>query len=309
MRKYRPRILHLNFTGMLSPYPWIARLNGVEQVFFTDQSSQPEGFVPRRVPAWRRGLSRLINYPLNRVVTISESVYMYWTATGLLPEERITRIYNGVDLSAFFRVDGAGVRERFAIPRDRLLAVQAAQVIPEKGFQDLIQTARIVVRANPRAHFLFVGEGPLRAEYTRLTAEMGLADHVTWTGQLTSPMEEGVYAASDVACQMSRWQEGFGWTIAEAMSFHKAVVGTRVGAIPELIEDGTTGFLVERDDHQAAAERILQLFASPELRRSMGAAARRRAEERFDLRANVACLLDLYGIERKPAAVVAAAAS
>lgn len=309
VRKYRPRILHLNFTGKLSPYPWIGRLNGVEQVFFTDQGSHPEGFVPRRAPAWRRGLTRLINRPLDRVITISEFVRAYWTTTGLLPDERITRIYNSVDLGAASRVDGAGIRERFAIPRDRLLAVQVAHVIPEKGFQDLIRAAQIVVRANPRVHFLFVGEGPSRAEYTRLAADMGLAEHVTWTGEITSPMEEGVYAAADVACQVSRWGEGFGWVVAEAMSFAKPVIGTRAGAIPELIEDGGTGFLVERGDHQAMADRLLQLLARPELRRTLGSAGRRRAEERFDLRANVASLLDLYGIERKPAARAAAASS
>ena len=307
LRKHRPRILHLSFTGLLSPYPWIARWNGVEQVFFTDQASRPEGFVARRAPAWRRGITRLINCPLDRVIAISDFVRGCWTVAGLFPAARLTRIYNSVDLTAYHRVNGAEFRRRFGIMPDRQVAIQVAHVVPEKGFQDLIAAARIVVRENPRAHFVFVGDGPCRERYKQLAEEMGLANHVTWTGQITSPLEEGAFAAADIACQVSRWEEGAGWAIAEAMSFARPVIGTRVGAIPEMIENGRTGFLVERGDYQGIAERLLHLLADPELCRNLGIGARRMAEERLDLRVNVARLLELYGIEHRPASAAAAA--
>jgi len=296
LQRHRPKLLHLSFTGLISPYPWLGRLNGVKRILFTDQGSRPEGFVPRRAPAWRRAMTRLINLPLDHVISISNYVRSCWAIADLLPAARVTRIYNSVDLTCAARGDGDAFRRRFSIPGDRLVAVQVAWVIPEKGFADLLEAARIVVRQNPRAHFLFVGEGERRAEYTRKTAELGLEDHVTWTGPLLSPLEEGAYAAAQVACQVSRWEEGFGWVIAEAMSSALPVVGTRVGAIPELIEDGRTGFLVDRGDHQAMAGRLLELFADAELRRRLGCAARREAESRFDLRANVASLMELYGL-------------
>src|SRR5204863_3475567 len=69
LRKYRPEILHLHFTGFIGPYPWLAKLCGVKQVFFTDHSSHPEGHVISRAPLWKRLVARVINWPLTRIVT------------------------------------------------------------------------------------------------------------------------------------------------------------------------------------------------------------------------------------------------
>src|ERR1039458_2745587 len=70
LKRYRADILHLYFTGFLSPYPWVARLCGVKKVFFTDQGSQPEGYVATRRPAWKRWAARALNYPLNGAICI-----------------------------------------------------------------------------------------------------------------------------------------------------------------------------------------------------------------------------------------------
>ena len=102
--------------------------------------------------------------------------------------------------------------------------------------------------------------------------------------------------AADVVCQASRWQEGFGWSIAEAMSRRKPLVATRVGAIPELVKDGDSGFLVPPGDAGAMAERILQLLGDRELGERMGSSGRQAVEANFNLRTNVSRLLQLYGI-------------
>src|SRR5205807_9553629 len=87
--------------------------------------------------------------------------------------------------------------------------------------------------------------------------------------------------------------------IAEAMAHAKPVVATRVGGIPELINDGESGFLVNRGDTQAMGNRVLDLLNDSESRARMGQAGRRRVEAKFDLRKNVAQLIRSYG-EMKP---------
>src|SRR2546430_15364498 len=106
---------------------------------------------------------------------------------------------------------------------------------------------------------------------------MGLEDHVTWTGMIEDPFGEGVFDAADVVCQLSRWEEVFGWMIAEAMAHSKPVVASRVGGIPELITDNASGYLIDREDTKAMSESILKLLAGPQSRARMGAVGRETA--------------------------------
>ena len=220
LRRYRPEILHLQFTGFISPYPWLARFYCVKRVIITDQASKPEGFVPCRAPWWKRVATRIINYPLDHVTCISDYVMHCWAILDVLPANRFLRIYNHVDFTRC-QFDGSAFRRKLGIPEGRPVVMQVSWIIPDKGFDDLLDAARIVVERNPAAYFVFVGEGADRERYMRQTIEMGLQDHVAWTGIVSDPMRQGAYAAADVVCQVSRWEEGFGFVIAEAMASGK----------------------------------------------------------------------------------------
>jgi glycosyltransferase involved in cell wall biosynthesis len=207
-------------------------------------------------------------------------------------------IYNGVDLS---RVEesaerASAFRRRFSIPDERQVVLQVSWIIPEKGIADLLAAARVVVSQNTKAHFVIVGDGPFREEYTRAATDLGLGDHLTWTGLVEDPFTEGVYDAADIVCQASRWEEVFGWVIAEAMAYRKPIIATRVGGIPELVADEESGFLIERGDVEALARRVLSLLQNAARRTSMGKAGRATVDIKFDLQKNVARLLKSYGI-------------
>ena len=305
LRRYHPEILHLHFTGFIGPYPWLAKFSSVEQVFITDHCSQPEGHVTRRAPLLKRRLARLVNLPLTRVITVSEYGYRCVAARDLLPLDRLEMVYNSTDLSRTYDRDERAFefRRKHRIPQDHTLVAQVSWIIPEKGIGDLLAAARIAVAQNPEIHFVFVGEGTHREQFSKQAIEMGLENHITWTGTLEDPIGEGVYSAADVVCQVSRWEEVFGYVIAEAMSFGKPMVATRVGGIPELVKDGETGFVVERGDTTAMAERILRLAADSELRERMGRAGLAAATSKFDLKRNVEKVVRSYGISNHEPAV------
>jgi glycosyltransferase involved in cell wall biosynthesis len=298
LRRYSADILHLHFTGFVGAYPWVAQLTSVDKVFFTDHSSRTANYVPARAPFWKRSLVRLINSPMTKVICVSKYGCHCAKTLDLLPANRFELVYNGVDLS---RVNadstrGAEFRRRFNISENKRIIVQVSWVIPEKGIADLLEVARLVTSKQPDTQFVIVGDGPYREQYTKKAHEMGIGDNVTWTGLVKDPFGEGVYDVADVVCQLSRWEEVFGWMIAEAMSFGKPVVATRVGGIPELIDEGTTGFLVNRGDVNLAADRVLTLLDNEELRKTLGCAGRRKTEERFNLETNVGELIRVYGI-------------
>jgi glycosyltransferase involved in cell wall biosynthesis len=294
LRRHRPEIVHLQFTGFLSPYPWLAKCYGVKKVFFTDQASRPEGFQAQRSPWWKRAATRAINYPLTRVTCISDYVMRYWDTLDVLPRDRFIKIYNSVDVFCG-ATDGAPFRRKYGIPLDRLLVAQISWIIPEKGFDDLLEAARLVIQQDPTVHFVMAGEGAHRARYMELTTQMGLKYQVTWTGMVGKPQEGGLYAAADIVCQVSRWEEAFGCVIAEAMAGGKPVVGTRAGAISELVLDGKTGFLVDRRAPAQIAARILELSRDPSLRQRLGEAGRQLAVEEFNQQKAVMQFMKLYG--------------
>lgn len=302
LRRYRPSIFHLYFTPFIAAYPWLARMNAVDRVFYTDQASRPVGWMPHRAPRWKRAVARAVVHPVNGLVAVSDYVQRCWAVSDLFPVARTMRIYNAVDVSinGTAELQASVFRKRYSIPPDRDLVVQVGWVIAQKGVKELLEAARLVVSKIPQAHFALVGDGAQRNEYLRLTASLGLEDHVTWTGLLVNPVLEGAYSAAQVVCQVSCWQEAFGWTIAEAMACGKPLVATRVGGIPELVNDGETGYIIQPGDTQAIAEKIILLLRDPSLRRKMGAAGRRAVEIHFDLRKNVAELLRVYGLNRDP---------
>ena len=296
LRRHRPQIVHFHYTRFLSAFPWMARLLGAERVFFTDHASRPSEGRAGRASWPRRRLTRAINWPLSRVVSVSDYGHRVLRERDLIDPGRCTRVYNGVDLG---RVEprpdrAAAFRRRYAIPAERSIVLQVSWIIPEKGVLDFLLAGATVLTGSSDVQFVVVGEGAFRQEYMRKAGELGLGDHVTWTGLVEDPVEAGVYDAADVTCQPSRWEEIFGWVIAEAMAYCKPLVATRVGAIPELVLDGESGFLVDRGDVAGLARHISLLIEDPARRRAMGTVGRARVERLFDLRRNVAQLIGLY---------------
>lgn len=296
LRRTRPKVLHLHFVNFIGPLPWIARLCGARQVLFTAHGSNPPGFVPSRASLLKRLAVRFINAPLDCVTCVSQYSRRALLAHHMLPAERFVQIYNGIEIPPVENDTGAAARFRlrYAIPADRDLITQVSWLIPEKGVADLLDAASLVLSAHPNTHFAIVGDGPWKDAFQKQAARLGISDSVTFTGMIEDPVGEGVYAASDVVCLASRWQEACPYVVTEAMAFSKPVVATRVGGVPELVDDGKTGLLAPAGDAASLSDRMIRLLEDPQLRMEMGRAGRKAAEEKFGLRDAVARIVSLY---------------
>jgi glycosyltransferase involved in cell wall biosynthesis len=251
-----------------------------------------------RSTRFRRMVNWLACRPVTKMFCVSSFVRDCSVAYGAMPPQRIELLYNGADLS---RAESGELRRgefrrRLAIPEDRVLVLQAGAVRQEKGVPDLLHAAKLVLQVDLPVHFLVAGDGPQQQEYQRLAEQLGIAARVSFSGRIRDPLGEGLWASCDIACQISRWQEAFGLTIAEAMAAGKPLIGTRIGAIPELIEDGHSGFLIEPGDVPALAEKIALLARDARQRAAMGRAGQCICREKFSLQTNVAALIGRYGI-------------
>jgi glycosyltransferase involved in cell wall biosynthesis len=298
LKQYRPDIVHWQFLDPLGPLPWLSWWYGAKRVFFTNQGSCPEGFSPSRTPFLKRGVVRLINWHLTGMFCVSDYLKGVIVASGRMVESRIHRIYNAVTLPDLRDTVHRGnfFRRTYNIPEKAPVILQVSWLIPEKGLEDFLQAARLVLNQYPDARFVIAGEGHDRAKLEKLAAELGIAKSVIWTGFLENPTQSGLYDAADIVCQLSRWEEAFGYVIAEGMSFAKPVVATSVGGIPEVVTDEKTGLLTPRRDPQNAAAHICRLLADPALRRRLGEAGYRMVQEKFNVVERVHELLSYYGL-------------
>jgi N-acetyl-alpha-D-glucosaminyl L-malate synthase BshA len=188
----------------------------------------------------------------------------------------IETIHNFVDLDVYTREHAYSDRAAFASPEQGIL-LHISNMRPVKRVLDAVRILDRVVQEAP-AVLLMVGEGPERSSAQALARRLGLQDRVRFLG--TQERVEEIAGMADVFLLPSEL-ESFGLSALEAMACGVPVVGSDAGGLPEVVAKGVTGYLRPVGDVEGMAERCLELLKDPELRRRMGQAGRRRAEELF----------------------------
>jgi glycosyltransferase involved in cell wall biosynthesis len=126
---------------------------------------------------------------------------------------------------------------------------------------------------------MIVGDGPIRGALQQRAGELGIMPYVLFLGHRDDVRD--LMEAMDVFVLPTK-REGFGVVFAEAMAMGKATVGSLIGPVAEVVENGVTGYLVPPDDAQGFAERVIELLADEQKREEFGAAGRRRVERYFN---------------------------
>jgi glycosyltransferase involved in cell wall biosynthesis len=158
----------------------------------------------------------------------------------------------------------------------RLLAV--GRLVPQKGFDVLVDAMPEIRRRHPRAHLAIAGDGPGRDALARRIDARGLGAAVELLGQRDDIRR--LMRDADVLVHPARW-EGFGLVLLEAMREALPIVATGVSAIPEVVADGVSGVLVEPDDPRALAAAVVRVLDDPGHAQRLGAAGFDRLVEQF----------------------------
>ena len=248
-----------------------------------------------------RSLTRLerVLIPLvAHFIVISDVGRRHYAREGI-PASRSSTIYDGIDLQLYNgHLDGSGIRRTLGVHDDDVLVGIVSRLVPMKGHVDFLDAMTQVMRELPSVHGVIIGGDPepgrpFLRQLLQLTRSRGLGKRITFLGWRDDVPT--VTAALDVAVQASRYIEGFGTSIMEAMALGKPVVATAAGGVTELMEGDVTGLLVPVGDTLALSAAIRRLAAHPEQRRRFGQAGRRRIEQRFDQRQSTRRIEALYG--------------
>ena len=275
LREWKPWILtsfmfHANLLGRIA-----GRLAGVPINISSVRTENMGGALRERV-------MRLTDWMGDITITNCRIVADSLTKQGVVPAERVCVIPNGLVLDKFVVTNSnkQEVRRDLGVAEEDFLWLAVGRLEEPKDYPNLLQAFRIVVNKY-EAQLYVAGQGSLTEDLERQAIKLGISDRVVFLG-LRRDIPQLLQAADGFVLS-SAW-EGLPNTVMEAMAAAKPVVATSVGGVPELVQEGKTGYIVPPRNPEALALAMEKMMAlSHEERCEMGKAGREHIEANYSL--------------------------
>ncbi len=292
IRDERIEIVNWHFLPALTnPYVWALTLLCPRVRHWMTEHISPASAVPAPTTALERLVKRALLSRYEKILCVSGFVAGYLALRGY---PRTTTSHMFVDTDRF-RPDPrirADVRARLGLG-ERFVAVFTSHLIPEKGGSVAIEA---IQRLSSDAVLLVVGDGPDAPALMAQVKAAGLGDQVRFLDRQTD-VTSYMQAADALVCP-SLWAEAAGLVNMEAQACGLPVVASRIGGIPEIVEDGRTGLLVKPGDPEAMARALARLRDDPVFADQLSIAARARMIEHFSIASSLPAYLDLHRTTR-----------
>lgn len=252
-------------------------------------------FMPRWKQAFYVGLERMVRGAARHYITLSERDRQTALALRMVPEGASSAIYTGIDFAKIDRVLAAPPPDPLAalgVPANGRRIVLVGRLDPQKAPLRMVEAFAQVRRELPDAQLVFVGDGELRQAVADAARGAGLHEAVHLLGYRKDVIEILVHC--DVFAFSSSW-EAMGRSMLEAMLVARPVVAPAIYGIPEVVEDGVTGWLYPLGDTARLAGCVVEVLSDPARARGVGQAAQQRIRAQFDARLMVRRIEEIYG--------------
>jgi glycosyltransferase involved in cell wall biosynthesis len=251
---------------------------GIPTVMTRHVLNDTTGSFNEKMRAWLMLLAARFN-SYHGIIAVSEAVRQRFAETAHLPLTRIETIYNGIDVELFnTRAQRASKRQELGWEADSPVIIMVAVLRDGKGHEVLFEAIPRLTTAVPGVKIKLVGDGELEDRLRQQAASY--AETVEFMGQRSDVAE--LLGASDVLVLPSYF-EALPTVLIEAGAASLPAVATSVGGAPEIINDGTTGYLVQPGDPSALADRLIAVLSDRERAEALGKAARQKVSAQFSL--------------------------
>lgn len=215
------------------------------------------------------------------LVMVSGDLKKYYEDKIGINGKKLHVIYNGIHFEQpSDSFDPENIKKNIGIEKGDLIIGTACRLIEQKGLKYLINAAPMIVKEFPSVKFLIVGDGRLKETLESMVRDMKLVNYFRFLGYRKDVNE--LLNIFDVYTLPSLW-EGLPLGVLEAMFCKKAIVASRVGGVPELIEDHATGILVDPDDSKQLGHMIVKLLKDENLRKILGQRAFEYCQHNFTI--------------------------
>jgi sugar transferase (PEP-CTERM/EpsH1 system associated) len=277
LRRLRPHVVHSHQIASLFYTGPAANVSGVPVVAHTEHGKQP--YAERLRTRW---LGKLAGRHASRFFCLSRDMAAAVTAHHIVPPHKVRVILNGINTACFReRKEARPLREALGIPANAPVIGTVGRLAPVKR-QDVLLRAFARLRERvPEAHLVLVGDGPRQEELRALATQLGVGAVTHFAGYQSEPQR---YLDLIDVFVLTSASEGIPQALLEASAAAIPAVCSRVGGIPEVIDEGRTGLLFPSGDQDSLTEGVLTLLTDPQLARRLGEAARARVESLFHIR-------------------------
>lgn len=277
LRKEKPDVIlsfmwYTNFITLLARY--LSKINC--RMIVSERYALSFSYEGWFIEAQRKFVIRFIYPQANAIVVNSEALKNEFIKMFRFHENKITVIYNPIDIMQVKRLGRLKV-ENLHLDLDLPVIVASGRLTPQKGFSYLIRVLRILTSDGIPCRLVILGKGKSEKELKKLAVRLGIKDRVDILGFQQNPYK---YIACSTIFVLSSLYEGFPNVLLEALALGVPSIATRCPTGPEeIITDGVDGILVPPADEKALADAIKRLLGDEDLRRRLGEAGRKRAED------------------------------
>ena len=293
LRKNRCDILHTHTSkaGIIGRVAGL--LAGVQCIVHTPHGHIFYGYFSKqltRVFVWLEWLTTIWT---DALITLTNQEKQDYLRKKICPERKIHPILSGIDLAPFLapKRNHDGLRTSLGLGPSDFVAGTVARLVPIKNHDLIISAAAVVAGQCPNLRFVFIGDGETRPALEARIRSLGLAYRFVLTGWRNDIAE--CLSLFDLFIMCSH-NEGMGRAFVEAQASGLPVIGSRVGGVEEVMDEGKTGFLIEPGDAGRLAEYVLRLFRDRPLRERMAVESRAFVMPRFSADVMVDKIEKLY---------------